>query len=97
MSGLVFAIRDCWNVPIGLENDASNIITMQIRLNRDGSLDGEPRRIAPLSGSATGILQAFESARRALHICAPYDLPADKYETWREIEIVFNPQQMVRR
>jgi hypothetical protein len=96
-SGLVFAIQQCWNVPVGLENDASNIITMGVKLNRDGTLEEEPRKIAPLSGSATGILQAFEAARRALIRCQPYDLPAEKYETWREIEIVFNPQQMVLR
>ncbi len=96
-SGLVFAIQQCWNVPVGLENDASNVITMGVKLNRDGTLEEEPRRIAPISGSAAGILQAFEAARRALIRCQPYDLPADKYETWREIEIVFNPQQMVLR
>jgi hypothetical protein len=96
-SGLVFAIQECWNVPVGLENDSSNIITMGVKLNRDGTLEEEPRRLAPLSGSAAGILQAFEAARRALIRCQPYDLPAEKYETWREIEIVFNPQQMVLR
>jgi hypothetical protein len=96
-SGLVFAIQQCWNVPVGLENDSSNIITMGVKLTRDGRLEEEPRRIAPLSGSAAGILQAYEAARRALIRCQPYDLPADKYETWREIEIVFNPQQMVLR
>lgn len=96
-SGLVFAIQECWNVPVGLENDSSNIITMGVKLKRDGTLEEEPRRIAPLSGSAAGILQAFEAARRALIRCQPYDLPVEKYETWREIEIVFNPQQMVLR
>ena len=96
-SGLVFAIQECWNVPVGLENDSSNVITMGVKLNRDGTLEEEPRKIAPISGSAAGILQAFEAARRALIRCQPYDLPAEKYETWREIEIVFNPQQMVLR
>jgi len=96
-SGLVFAIQQCWNVPVGLENDASNVITMGVKLTRDGYLEEEPRRLAPLAGSAAGILQAYESARRALHRCQPYDLPAEKYEQWKEIEIVFNPQQMVLR
>jgi len=96
-SGLVFAIQQCWNVPVGLENDASNVITMGIKLTRDGRLEEEPRRISPVSGSAAGILQAYEAARRALIRCQPYDLPIEKYETWREIEIVFNPQQMVLR
>ena len=25
MSGLVFAIQQCWNVPVGLQNDDSNV------------------------------------------------------------------------
>lgn len=96
-SGLVFAIQQCWNVPVGLENDSSNIITMSVKLTREGKLAEPPRKIAPLSGSAAGILQAYEAARRALIRCQPYDLPIEKYETWKEIEIVFNPQQMVLR
>tara|TARA_R110002096_G_scaffold22170_9_gene71587 strand:- start:26093 stop:27163 length:1071 start_codon:yes stop_codon:yes gene_type:complete len=96
-AGLVFAIQQCWNVPVGLENDASNIITMGVKLTREGRLAEEPRKLAPQGGSAAGILQAYESARRALIRCQPYDLPIEKYETWKEIEIVFNPQQMVLR
>jgi hypothetical protein len=96
-SGLVFAIQQCWNVPVGLENDSSNIITMGVKLTREGKLAEPPRKLAPLSGSAAGILQAYEAARRALIRCQPYDLPIEKYETWKEIEVVFNPQQMVLR
>ena len=94
---LMFAIQQCWNVPVGLENDSSNIITMGIKLTQDGRLEGEPKRLAPNTGSGAGILQAYEAARRALIRCQPYDLPAEKYETWRDIEIVFNPEQMVLR
>ena len=72
-------------------------VTLGISLTKDGRLAEEPRRVAPLSGSASGILQAYEAARRALIRCQPYDMPADKYETWREMEIVFNPRNMVLR
>ena len=97
MSGLVFAIQQCWNVPIGLQNDASNVVTMGISLTQDGRLSGEPIRISPETNSATGIVQAFDAARRALIRCQPYTLPPEKYETWREMEIVFNPRNMVLR
>ncbi|GLQ33780.1 cell envelope integrity/translocation protein TolA [Amylibacter marinus] len=96
-SGLVFSIQQCWNVPVGLKNDGDNVVTMKINLNREGRLEGEPTRVSPQSGSAAGILQAYEAARRALIRCQPYNLPDEKYETWREIEIVFNPRNMVLR
>jgi hypothetical protein len=41
--------------------------------------------------------QAFEAGRRALLRCGPYDLPKGKYEQWKDIEVTFNPQNMVVR
>ena len=96
-NNLMFAIQECWNVPVGLENDSSNIITMGIKLTQDGRLEEKPKKLSPNTGSEAGMLQAYEAARRALIRCQPYDLPAEKYEAWRDIEIVFNPEQMVLR
>lgn len=49
----------------------------------------QPNRL----GSAT---QAFEAARRAILRCGAtgYDLPAEKYGQWRDIEMTFNPEKM---
>ena len=40
--------------------------------------------------------QAYEAARRAILRCGAkgYDLPADKYAQWQDIEITFNPERM---
>ena len=43
------------------------------------------------------MIQAYEAARRAVLRCQPYKLPADKYETWREMEIELDPSEMVLR
>lgn len=39
---------------------------------------------------------AFQAARRALLRCQKngYDLPKDKYEHWRNLEMTFDPAEM---
>ena len=90
---LVLNIRQCWNVPIGLENDSSNVIIMGIKLGIDGNLEEDPINLSPNSG--VGMIQAYEAARRAVLRCQPYKLPADAYEYWREMEIELDPSEMV--
>jgi len=95
--GLVLAVQKCWNVPVGLQNADDLAVVIGIELNPDGKLAGNPKLLEP-SGTPTGALkQAFEAGRRALIRCAPYDLPKEKYEQWRQIEVVFNPEKMVLR
>ena len=45
---------------------------------------------------AAAAQQAFEAARRAIIRCgvSGFDLPAEKYDQWQEIEMTFNPEQM---
>ena len=41
------------------------------------------------------VLVAAEAAVRAVRECSPFDLPADKYSTWRTITWEFDPSQMM--
>ncbi len=38
---------------------------------------------------------AAESAARAVRRCAPYNLPKDRYDQWSEIDLNFDPSQML--
>ncbi|MFN3146875.1 MAG: hypothetical protein ACE368_17275 [Paracoccaceae bacterium] len=63
----------------------------------DGRPDTATIRLIDFSGgSDAAARQAFEAARRAVIRCGArgYDLPADKYEQWRDIEMTFNPERM---
>ncbi|MBL4750975.1 MAG: hypothetical protein JKX71_10420 [Amylibacter sp.] len=95
--GLVLAVQQCWNVPIGLQDADDLVVIIAIELTQDGQLKGKPKLIDPTGTPTRAITQAFEAGRRALMRCAPYDLPAEKYEQWRQIEVVFNPKEMVLR
>ena len=84
----------CWNVPAGAL-DAENLkVSIKFKLDRAGELEGSPEIIE--GGGASGIERAAaESARRAVLQCAPYNLPADKYEAWAEVIVSFRPKRNV--
>lgn len=93
--GLVLAVKECWNVPIGLENASDLVVVLAAELGLDGRVQGSPRLIDPAGNPQGAVKQAFEAGRRALLRCQPYDLPKEKFEQWRQIEVVFNPKKMV--
>lgn len=93
--GLVLAVQKCWNVPIGVQNADDLAVVVAVELTPDGKLASSPKLIDPAGTPKGAAKQAFEAGRRALIRCAPYDLPSDKYEQWRQIEVVFNPEKMV--
>ncbi len=93
MDALRGQIQRCWNVPAGA-SDAQNLkVSVKFRLDPSGSLDGRPEIVA--GGGAGGIERAAaESARRAVLQCAPYNLPADKYDAWADVIVHFDPSEM---
>jgi len=63
----------------------------------DGRPDtGSIRMVDFTGGSAAAAERAYAAARRAIIRCGidGYDLPAGKYDRWRDIEMTFNPEKM---
>ncbi len=89
------AVSSCWNVDVGSE--AANVtVTVGFELGRDGKVLGDVRQIGGSGGSDAAINTAFGAARRAILRCQQdgFQLPADKYEQWREVEMTFDPNGM---
>jgi outer membrane biosynthesis protein TonB len=80
-------VERCWKKPYaGLESQRPEV-AFNIRLKRDGTLEGSP---VPESVPATPYLRAYqESALRAIFECQPYNLPAKFYEEWKYFAPVF--------
>ncbi len=98
VEGLVMSIQDCWNVAVGVMNASDLVVVLGVDLDENGRVVGVPRRIGPPEGSGLpGLRQAFEAAERAVIRCQPYELPADKHDQWKKVEIEFNPEEMVLR
>lgn len=95
--GLRLQIKRCWSPPIGAANAESLIVTVRVGLSREGWLDGKPVLVAPNPVPNRLFQVAFEEAARALIECQPFKMPAEKYDQWRDLEVVFNPKDMVIR
>ncbi len=93
--GFRVAVSRCWNVDTGSE--AANVqVTVAFDLSRDGKVSGQVRQIASSGGSGNAVETAFQAARRAILRCGAkgFDLPAEKYDHWKAVELTFDPSSM---
>lgn len=88
-------LMSLWNPPAGAANPQELVVTVRVRLNPDGTLAGPPMVVT--SGTSPFFMTARDSAIRALFRGQPFDMlsPA-KYDAWKDIEITFDPRDMVR-
>lgn len=95
--GLRVAVQQCWNVG-SLSSEALNVtVTVAVSVAQSGVPDAGSIQMIGFEGGSDGAArQAFEAARRAIIRCGAtgFKLPAEKYEQWRNIEMVFNPEKM---
>jgi colicin import membrane protein len=84
-----------WNPPVGIQNPEEFVIRIRIRLDRDGKLSAPPQVLS--SGSGMLFNSARDSAVRAVFQGQPFDmLKPEHYETWKDIEVTFDPRDMFR-
>ena len=90
-------VGQCWNPPVGAQNAEDLIVTVLIRLDPQGVVREATVVDAPLMGLDRYFQAAAEAARRAVlnAKCQPFELPADKYEIWKEIRFNFDPSKML--
>ncbi len=94
---LIVDVKACWNVGALSTEALRTTVTVGVTMLPDGRPDiGSIRRIGHEGGSEAAANQAYEAGRRAIVRCGSdgFPLPAEKYDHWREIEIVFNPEKM---
>jgi hypothetical protein len=71
------------------------VVLIRVKLNRDGRLAAPP--IVLTSGASPLFMAARDSAIRALFRGQPYDmLKPEHYEQWKDVEITFDPRDMIR-
>ncbi len=82
-----------WSPPVGAR-DAGNVqIEIRIRFKRDGTLATGPQVLT--SGNGTVFNAMRDSAVRAVLVGQPYTmLRPDHYETWKEIDFLFDSSKM---
>lgn len=93
-------MRRCWRMPIDLPDPDRLVVVVEFEINRNGTLNGQPRVTSPRQGSYTfdaPMRTAVQAAERAVRACDPYPLPDDPvvgehYEIWRTQVYTFRPQ-----
>ena len=91
-------IFGCWSVPLGLPYDENLLVRIKLQLKKDGTimkseiLDHE--RMNRPGQKFYKVLA--ESALRAVRICQPLKVPPTGYDKWKDLQLNFNPAEMLR-
>jgi colicin import membrane protein len=88
-------LAQLWNPPVGAQNPDEIVVTIRIRLNPDGTLARPPEVTS--SGRSNLYMVSRERAAIAVIRGAPFNmLRPETYELWKDIEVTFDPREMVR-
>ena len=91
-------IFGCWSVPLGLPYDQDLLVRIKLNLKKDGTimkseiLDHE--RMNRPGQKFYKVLA--ESALRAVRLCQPLKVPPAGYEKWKDLQLNFNPTEMLK-
>jgi outer membrane biosynthesis protein TonB len=95
--GFRVAVSACWNIGSLSTEAQGTTVVVGFDMTPDARpVDGTLRLVSSEGGSAAAAQQAYEAARRAILRCGAngYGLPAESYDHWRQVELVFNPEGM---
>ena len=87
-------LMQLWNPPANVQNPQELVVKIRVRLGRDGRLAAPP--LVLTSGHGTIFEAARDGAVRALFQGQPYEmLKPEHYDLWKELEITFDPREML--
>lgn len=94
VSAIQKQLRGCWRLDPGARGAEDMVIEIRVQLNQDGTV--RDIKIADVGRMFRDAFfrSAAENAKRAINICSPFQLPPQKYATWRELTLLFNPKEM---
>ena len=91
-------IFGCWSVPLGLPYDENLLVRIKLNLKKDGTIMKseilDHQRMNRPGQKFYKVLA--ESALRAVRLCQPLKVPPTGYDKWKEIQLNFNPTEMLR-
>ena len=91
-------IFGCWSVPLGLPYDENLLVRIKLKLKKDGTIMKseilDHKRMNRPGQKFYKVLA--ESALRAVRLCQPLKVPPTGYDKWKEIQLNFNPTEMLQ-
>jgi hypothetical protein len=89
-------VSSCSALPPGVGSAERIKVSLRVFLNRNGTLAQPPQLLDPSATEKQ--LALMQSSINALEKCQPYTmLPADKYKSWKQLDLVFYPLNYVGR
>jgi colicin import membrane protein len=87
-------ISSCWSPPAGINASTKIYVVLRVLFKPDASMSREPVLV---EGTASALGPALaESAKRALMLCQPFTmLKPEHYEQWKDLELKFDPQELL--
>ena len=91
-------IFGCWSVPLGLPYDKDLLVRIKLKLKKDGTiLKSEILDHQRMNRPGQKFYKVLaESALRAVRLCQPLKVPPTGYEKWKDIQLNFNPAEMLK-
>jgi hypothetical protein len=88
----------CWSVPLGLPYDDNLLVRIKLKLKKDGTiLNSEILDHERMNRPGQKFYKILaESALRAVRLCQPLKVPPTGYEKWKEMQLNFDPTEMLR-
>ena len=91
-------IFGCWSVPLGLPYDEDLLVRIKLKLKKDGTIMKseilDHQRMNKPDQKFYKVLA--ESALRAVRLCQPLKVPPTGYEKWKDLQLNFNPTEMLK-
>ena len=91
-------IFGCWSVPLGLPYDQDLLVRIKLKLKKDGTIIKseilDHQRMNRPGQKFYKVLA--ESALRAVRLCQPLKVPPTGYENWKNIQLNFDPTEMLK-
>ena len=91
-------IFGCWSVPLGLPYDEDLLVRIKLKLKKDGTIMNseilDHQRMNRPGQKFYKVLA--ESALRAVRLCQPLKVPPTGYDKWKDIQLNFNPAEMLK-
>ena len=82
-------VSSCSRLPVGIDENVK--IVLRVSFKRDGTLASQP--IILDASFLPGTSELIQAAMSALEKCQPYaELPKDKYNEWKTINMVVTPR-----
>jgi colicin import membrane protein len=89
-------ISHCWTPPPGVSPATREYVVLRVQLRPDGSLAGSPVLVEDTSSTFRPALA--NSAIQALTTCQPFTmLKPEHYEQWKDLELKFDPHELLGR